>query len=87
MNLDNLKDENVKALFRVLAPEFYPTQGDSWAVYMNGLGDTERLHILTVAHNCLKALGAERWQDKKFLNRNATEGAEILRRYTRPDND
>ncbi len=87
MDLNNLKDENVKALFKVLAPEFYPQMGDSWAVYLNGLGDAERLRIFTVVHNCLKALGADRWQDKMFLNRDNREGAEILRRYTRPDND
>lgn len=87
MNLEHLKDENVKALFKVLAPEFYPTMGDSWPVYINSLDAEARVHIFTVVHKCLKALGADNWQDKMFLNRDQHEGAEILRRYTRPDND
>lgn len=63
-----LKDKNVKALFKTLAPELYPTNGESWETYVHRLTDEQKFRVFHVVHRCLEALDAPNWQEPKFLN-------------------
>lgn len=53
---DTLKDRNVKAVFKVLAPRLVPTNGQGWEEYTNRLTFEERWKIFAAAHDVLKAV-------------------------------
>lgn len=66
--LDDLQDENAKALFKVLALEKYGKDGRSWNEVLKSLTFLERWAIFATVHDCMKAIGLPGWQKPMLLN-------------------
>lgn len=66
---DTLKDNNVKALFKVLALEKYGRDGKSWEQVCDTLTFEQRWAIFAIVHDCMKAIGLPNWEKPMLLNR------------------